>query len=242
MSPLMAALHRAIRSGDSVATRAACKTAQLSGVSVFARDSNTHALHVASESGSAAVLDTLLDQGGLEARVGLEAPLRVGPNERDGWRGAMEDGFKPLHCGARVGDAAVVRLLILRGSDVESSSGGVWGLRPLHVAVLKEQAEVVEVLLEQGAKIDAVTGARFDGSTALHLASALGAYKLVERLLQAGATIAATNDRKQTPLFLAQRLVAKAEKRITQGAPDAEPTLERGKKTVLKLLQPQPKL
>ena len=60
--------------------------------------------------------------------------------------------FTDLHYSASIGDAAKVRELILRGSDVNAFDNGK---TPLHYAVQDGHIDVAKILIEAGADVNA---------------------------------------------------------------------------------------
>ncbi|XP_049946780.1 uncharacterized protein LOC126442788 [Schistocerca serialis cubense] len=89
------------------------------------------------------------------------------------------DGETALHCAARRGDAAVVRLLLSAASDPNARSHG--GETPLHWAACWGHAEAAAALLQAGADRGVRTN---DGRTPLDYARLRNRPQLVEMLTQ----------------------------------------------------------
>jgi ankyrin repeat protein len=109
-----------------------------------------------------------------------------------------EDGSTALHLAALEGQAAVVRLLLANGAQVNAR-----GLReetPLHMATYDGHREVAEVLLASQADLDARNTA---GETPLHLAARKGYRDLVELLLDHHADVNAKDRQDATLLHAA---------------------------------------
>jgi ankyrin repeat protein len=107
----------------------------------------------------------------------------------------------PLHFAAIKGDAATVKLLIEKGSDVNSKTLG--GITTLHLATDSGNADVARLLLEVGADVNA----RDDmGRTPLHYASNASVAKM---LIEAGADINARDKEGVTPLHYAAHKCAR---------------------------------
>jgi TPR repeat protein len=109
-----------------------------------------------------------------------------------------EDGSTALHLAALEGQAAVARLLLTNGAQVNAR-----GLReetPLHMAMYDGHREVVEVLLASGADVNARNKA---GETPLHLAAGKGYLGLVELLLSQNADTGARDNSGRTPKMAA---------------------------------------
>lgn len=87
--------------------------------------------------------------------------------------GAPGDPETPLVTAASYGDAAVARVLIEAGADVEarssSESGGVPGGTPLVHAAVFGMTEVVDVLVAAGARIDGIEVAAAAGDVSTRL-------------------------------------------------------------------------
>jgi ankyrin repeat protein len=132
-------------------------------------------------------------------------------------RGALL-GATPFLIAARIGDAAVMRLLVARGAD--PLIGTVQRTTPLMMAagadergrdagslepVLESSAlEAAKVCVELGADVNAVDAI---GNTALHSAAwraAKGGNALIQFLLEQGANINAEDRQGQTALFIVE--------------------------------------
>jgi len=108
----------------------------------------------------------------------------------------MKKGQKTaLHLAAQRGHASVVKRLLHENADATVLAEDDWS--PLHCSVIVGSQEVVLPFL--AANSDLVKA----GSEALHIAAAQGHGISVEMLLQGGANISATNDKRLTPLHLA---------------------------------------
>ena len=116
-----------------------------------------------------------------------------------------EDGSTALHLAALEGQAAVARLLLASGAQVNAR-----GLReetPLHMAMYDGHREVAEVLLASGADVNARNTA---GETPLHLAARKGYRDLVELLVDHQADVDAKDRQDATPLHAAAAAGQKA--------------------------------
>jgi ankyrin repeat protein len=84
-------------------------------------------------------------------------------------------------------NAAIVKVLIAHGADVNSSvQGSRHAERPLHWAASCDDVEVIDILLDHGAEIEAA-GAVIAGGTALADAVAFAQWKAARRLVERGA-------------------------------------------------------
>ncbi|HET6948886.1 MAG TPA: ankyrin repeat domain-containing protein [Acidimicrobiales bacterium] len=89
--------------------------------------------------------------------------------------------------GHRPHAAAIVRLLIDAGAEVDGRFAGPHRETPLHWAASNDDVELVDVLLDAGADIEA-TGAVIGGGTPLADATAFRQFRAARRLLERGAT------------------------------------------------------
>lgn len=107
---------------------------------------------------------------------------------------------------SRLHPAPVIRALLLAGAApafLQRARGWRSGSTPLHDAVLggatAEWTEVLNLLIVRHADLEAVNA---DGHTALHLAARDHRPMALQRLLNAGASVNATDPRGNTPLVL----------------------------------------
>ncbi|XP_053775535.1 85/88 kDa calcium-independent phospholipase A2 isoform X1 [Desmodus rotundus] len=107
-------------------------------------------------------------------------------------------GASPLHWAK---NAEMARLLLKRGSDVNSTSSA--GNTALHVAVMRSRFDCVMVLLTHGAHADA-RGEH--GNTPLHLAMSKDNVEMVKALIVFGAEVDTPNDSGETPAFIASKI------------------------------------
>ncbi len=94
------------------------------------------------------------------------------------------DGFTPLHlaCWYRH-PKATEALLLIEGVDIEAVSRNGMAVRPIHSAVTGGNVDVVVALLDLGAQVNAP---RFDGQTALDMATRAADSELVQILIKYG--------------------------------------------------------
>ncbi|MCA1846189.1 MAG: ankyrin repeat domain-containing protein [Actinobacteria bacterium] len=83
--------------------------------------------------------------------------------------------------------AAVVRVLVEAGADVNARFTGPHNETPLHWAASSDDVDVLEALLDAGADIEG-RGAVIGGGTAMSDATAFGQWNAAQRLLDRGAT------------------------------------------------------
>ncbi len=140
---------------------------------------------------------------GRQAIVGRLLDAGADPNA------ATADGYTPLHLAIRQAKLGVARLLIARGARVNAATAD--GRTPLLEAVLLGRARLVKPFLEAGADpnvpfrgTDTFRAELLPGTTPLMAAAFQGRVELIDLLLAAGADPAATNDRGQSALDLAE--------------------------------------
>ncbi|CAL1548080.1 unnamed protein product [Lymnaea stagnalis] len=105
----------------------------------------------------------------------------------------------PLHCACMVGDAEILRLLLLKGARVNEVDG--YERTALHYA--SERDEIcVRILLQHGAEINKGDGNK---DTALHWASYKNNVGCAQLLLQRGADVNAVDYNNDTPISWAAR-------------------------------------
>ena len=131
----MTALHWAAqRSDDAIARVLVYAGANLEAVT---RIGHHTPLHVASKSGHAGVVNTLLDAGS-------------DPMAR------TSSGTTPLHLAARAGNAEAVIALLLHDADVNARESS-WGQTPLMFAAASNRIGAVNVLMERSADLNLTT-------------------------------------------------------------------------------------
>lgn len=107
-------------------------------------------------------------------------------------------GYGALYRAAYMKRPEMVRLLIERGSDV--NTGTARGTRPLHASAENGSVEITNLLLDHGADPLLRDGG---GRTPLHWAAHTGNVEIINRLLAAKAPLEATDAYGQTPLHMA---------------------------------------
>jgi ankyrin repeat protein len=146
-------------------------------------------LHAAASSGSAALVQQMLDAHGSKARSSLRYLGRSA---------ATAPYCTPLHLAVAEGFKEVVEVLIAAGAEVNKQDSE--GAAPLHAAIAGNHQGLAEVLLAAGA---GVNGQDTKGVTPLHLAAAAGLQEMVELLLAAGAGKELQDSQGCTPLHRA---------------------------------------
>jgi hypothetical protein len=111
--------------------------------------------------------------------------------------------------------AAVVRLLVAAGADVNARFVGPHNETPLHWAASSDDVDVLDALLDAGADIEA-PGAVIGGGTPLSDAAAFAQWRAARRLVERGAR---TELRHEAALGLMDRLTARFD---AAEPPDAE--------------------
>lgn len=89
----------------------------------------------------------------------------------------------PIHLAAGAGHVEVLRLLLLKGADVDALTRD--GNTALHLAVEERRRDCAKLLLASGARTDIRNSV--DGDTPLHIAAGLGDEHMIKLLLQKGA-------------------------------------------------------
>lgn len=141
------------------------------------------------------------DKASVAALLNLPSTIYNGVDITDGLNHRKDlMGYEkrtPLFWAAHDGRAAIVKLLIERGEDVNAKNEGE---TLVSIACRNEHTAVVNVLLELGADVDAHTGEQ-----ALLLASGDGYETLSRLLIEQGANVNATGLPGLTPLVNASR-------------------------------------
>lgn len=112
------------------------------------------------------------------------------------------DGGTALHLAAFLGGAAMVRLLLQRGSDPLAVAPGFNGVQPIHSAVAGRDGGAVRALLEHGCDVNA---RQKGGYTPLQGAAHAGMDAVVDLLLAHGADPGARTDDGHTAADLARQ-------------------------------------
>jgi ankyrin repeat protein len=138
-------------------------------------------------------------------------PVRFGYTMIGQWGPAFRRGMTPFYIAAVAADVDVMRLLLALGAD--PTIGSVNHTTPLMVAagrvrldyesrIREEDAvDALKLLLETGADVNAINDA---GETALHAAALAGLDRVVEYLVQQGASLTARTKDGKTALALAE--------------------------------------
>jgi ankyrin repeat protein len=104
-------------------------------------------------------------------------------------------GRTALYWAACLGNAAMVKKLLLRGADPDLTDFN--GASPLHVAASAGSARSIRILVQAGAKIEAPDRL---GATPLHYGSILGHVGTIEALLDLGAETDSKTYLNETPI------------------------------------------
>jgi ankyrin repeat protein len=64
-----------------------------------------------------------------------------------------EDGYTALHCAAKTGQVAIIRLLLWKGAAVDSRNAKCHQRRPIHEAISAKHVEAIATLLRAGADV-----------------------------------------------------------------------------------------
>jgi ankyrin repeat protein len=172
------------------------------------------ALHAAILRGDAELVKALLARG-----ANPNAALaRATPARRNSADYALEFGLvgaSPFWLAAQFLEPAIMRILLENGADASFVMKG--GVTPVMASVQARRRvepgftadpirdeqlvlDAVTIALDQGVDVNA---AGKDGNTALHGATSRRLNRVIERLVERGATIDARNEKGQTPLALA---------------------------------------
>ncbi|MDP7014206.1 MAG: CotH kinase family protein [Pirellulaceae bacterium] len=100
---------------------------------------------------------------------------------------------------ARQGDVDAIQDHLNKGVDVNAKDRS--GATPLAAAAVGGHLEAIKFLISQGGDVKAK---RYDGGTALHSACYYGRLEVVDLLVVSGADVNGRNNRRETPLNVAQ--------------------------------------
>ena len=225
-------LFGAIEHGDPEIVRLLVNTG--AEVNAAAGFGGSTALHEAVAQGNSEIVQILVDAGadieaeGFMSRTPLSLAAEEGASEimkvllgraPDPDTAASGDskkapspsviGGKALFAAIESDNAAMVRLLVEAGADVNAAEG-FGGNTPLHEAVEGGNAEIVQILVDAGADIEAEG---FMGQTPLSLAAEEGASEIMQILLGQGADNGTPEgEDKQTPAIGSEALFNVIEK------------------------------
>ncbi|XP_044746875.1 rabankyrin-5-like [Coccinella septempunctata] len=110
-------------------------------------------------------------------------------------------GTTPLHGASMNGDVEIVRLLIMKGADLDCRN--LEGMTPLHFACKHGHEAVVDLLIEHGVSIHAETSIR--QWLPLHMAAESGNENIMIKLIRKGSQINATTSKGANCLHIAVR-------------------------------------
>ncbi|MDE0200553.1 MAG: ankyrin repeat domain-containing protein [Caldilineaceae bacterium] len=225
-------LFDAIEHGDPEFVRLLVNTG--ADINATAGFGGNTALHEAVAQGSAEIVQVLVDAGadieakGFMGRTPLSLAAEEGASEimkvllgrapdsataasGDGQKAASPSaiGSKALFAAIESDNAAMVRLLVEAGADVNAAEG-FGGNTPLHEAVEEGNAEIVQILVDAGADIEAEG---FMDQTPLSLAAEEGASEIMQILLGQGADNGTQEgEDKQAPAIGSEALFTAIEK------------------------------
>ncbi len=225
-------LFDAIEHGDPDIVRLLVNTG--ADVNAAAGFGGNTALHEAVAQGSAEIVQVLVDAGadieakGFMGRTPLSLAAEEGASEimkvllgrapdsataasGDGQKAASPSaiGSKALFAAIESDNAAMVRLLVEAGADVNAAEG-FGGNTPLHEAVEEGNAEIVQILVDAGADIEAEG---FMDQTPLSLAAEEGASEILQILLgQSADNGTQEGEDKQAPAIGSEALFTAIEK------------------------------
>jgi ankyrin repeat protein len=110
-----------------------------------------------------------------------------------------KNGFSPLHYAAYAGNKDLVRFLMAKGADIESTATScAW--TPFFLAVFQGRLEIAQTLIDSGVPVDTKDRR---GRSALHIAAHCGHLELIRYLLEHGAGIHAKDAAGMIPLHMA---------------------------------------
>jgi len=182
------------------------------------------ALHVAGAFGHLSAVKSVLESHGTE-KSGLhlhgfegQTPLHSASQSRNPSAAAIVDaliaargnlaakddkGNTPLHAAAARGELTTVEMLLRHGAN--SRAQNKEGRQPAHLAAVRGSASILTVLIQGESTTDVVGGADTGKRTPLHHAVESGHISACQALLQARASVDATDKFGNTGLHVATR-------------------------------------
>lgn len=138
-------------------------------------------------------LHTAIYQGDIDSISKLVAQSSVDELEKQ-----TSAGVSPLHMAINLARIDIVKLLLTKEIDVDSTDNR--GNTPLHYAIAKDRLDILKLLLGKEADVEAQNK---EGITPLHQASYTGSIKMVTYLIDRGAQVDTLNNQGNTACQIA---------------------------------------